>query len=702
MLKPLLTIFLITSFIQAPSDFDRTLSLEQLIEKLYSENAQERAIARQLLPFKNPMMVLPKIIPALGSDNYDIRGCAKNILFDLTNQMAKAPGKEKEGFVNALLGYFADTSLKEETREYILKALSFIMDDTTNPEILEKYLLDGIWRERVRVALVENNNVFSAKILCRSLNQLSDEDKVPILLGLFQMKEVPCIDDVAEFLDSSYMPLKVATTRVLANTGSILYAPKLFELCLSMSETEPLYQELWDAYIRLAEKSALNGGNWNYTMAMFKNVVEHCKIQEIVEAGITGLGRFGDETVFPVLEGVILDSEKERFHISALQAIRMLNTPAITQSLVDLCSKLPREKQLYLIPALIQRNDEKGKEIVNRMLKESGINGKRVFLHTFYENPSLLYIDYIPTVIESLEETEKQKLVECLWRLVAMHKEVEKSEETQMGRAYLYLFKLCPPEEREMVMEGIKRFPTYETIDVLLPELGKQDPKDLPFQLLFELYNVIPAENGEKRQQIYSVLREQLATIPMERIIGQIGGSKNIQQFYSLAGFVEKWNLLGPFQWNKDEPFGENYGFPTSITIEATYKYKDKEYIWKKDASVEGWGYVGLMGLCSQAGMDCEDICAFAYTKIEVPEDTTAFACIGSDDGFRLWVNQEEVAKKHVDRGMRVDEDKVELHLKKGENDILMQITQLKGGWNFCFRLTDSSGKPLIFDIKPL
>jgi len=40
--------------------------------------------------------------------------------------------------------------------------------------------------------------------------------------------------------------------------------------------------------------------------------------------------------------------------------------------------------------------------------------------------------------------------------------------------------------------------------------------------------------------------------------------------------------------------------------------------------------------------------------------------------------------------------------LKKGENDILLQITQLRGGWNFCFRLTDVSGKPLVFNVKPL
>ena len=702
MLTPLLTLILIISVIQSPADYDRALSIEQLVGKLNSDNPQEHAIARQLLPLKPPMEVLPKIIPALGSDNPDIRGVAKNILFDITNRMTKAEKSEKEQYINALLTYFADTSLIDLSREYILKALSFIVDEETPPEILQKTLLEPLWREKVRTALVENGTMLSAKILCDSLSLLSEEEKVAILLGLYQMEKVPCIEEIAMLLDNPMMPVKVASARVIANTGSVLYASKLLDMCKSTPETEPLCQELWDAYVRLAEKSALKGGNWDYTMFMYRNIIENCKIPELVESAIIGLGRYGDETVIPDLEAILLNSEKEMFHRAVFHAIKMLNIPSATQPILKLCSKLPKEKQIYLLPFLIQRNNEEGKTIVQNLLKETGTNGKRMFLNAFYETPSLLYVDYIPSIIETLEEPEKQKLVECLWRVIASCHEVEESDKQLMGRANLYLFKLCPPEEREMVLEEIKKFPVPETVDVLLPELGKEDPKNLPFPLLFELYNTLNDDNKEKRNQIYEILREQLATISLEKILGSISNSKNLPQFCSLAGFVNKWNLLGPFPWNTQTPFDENYGFPQPVSLDSPYKYKDKDYVWKKDVSTEGWGYVGLMGLCSQSSTDCENVCAFAYTKIEVSEDTSAFACIGSDDGFRLWINQEEITNKHVDRGMRVDEDKVGVHLKKGENEILLQITQIKGGWNFCFRLTDTSGKPLIFNIKPL
>ena len=706
MLINLLTIFLLVSVTQAPSDFDRTLSLEQLIGKLNSDSPLEHAVARQLLPFHPPIEVLHKIVPSLASDNPDISWAARNVLFDITNQMTKGKNEEKRPYVEALLGYFADTTLKDTARENILKALTIIIDDETNPAVFQEYLLKPEWMEKVRVALVENGTMLSAQILCNSLNSLDDEGKVSILLGLSQMKTVPCIDTVVPYLNSNYLPLKTASALVLSNTGSVTHAQKILDLCKSIPETEPAYKDLWDAYVRLADKCISDGGNWDYAIRMYRDVMEFCKLPSLVQSGIAGLGRFGDETVIPDLEAIILSPEKEEFYSEAFHAIKTLNLRNVRgadKGTLELCAKLPSEKQVYLIPALILANNEESKNKVNELLSTQQSSVKKMFLNAFYENPSLLYVDYIPTITQSLDEIEKQKLVECIWRTLAQCKEIEETEKQTIGRAYLNLFKLCPQEEREIVLEGIKKFPVPETVDVLLPELSKEDPQKLPFPILFELYNVIPNEQQEQKDKVKNILLEQLAEDgAVEKIIAGISSSKNIQQFLTLAGFVDMWNLIGPFPWDKNDPFVETYGFPQSVQLDVPLKYNDKEYVWQKGVKAVGWGYVDLMGLCSQASIECSNLCAFAYTKIEVPEDVDAVACFGSDDGFRLWINNVEVAQEHVDRGMKVDEDKVKIHLNKGENDILLQITQILGGWNFCFRLTDTSGKPLTFNIKPL
>ncbi|MCA1901288.1 MAG: hypothetical protein LDL53_03565, partial [Candidatus Hydrogenedens sp.] len=141
MITTILTIFFMVSMLTAPSDFDRSMSLELLIGKLNSENPSDHAIARQLLPLKPPMDVLPKIIPCLQSTNPDISGTARNILFDITNRLIKTEMENKQIFYNKLINYFEDTSLSDSARDVILKTLILMIDEQTDLSVLREYLL---------------------------------------------------------------------------------------------------------------------------------------------------------------------------------------------------------------------------------------------------------------------------------------------------------------------------------------------------------------------------------------------------------------------------------------------------------------------------------------------------------------------------------------------------------------------------------
>jgi len=65
---------------------------------------------------------------------------------------------------------------------------------------------------------------------------------------------------------------------------------------------------------------------------------------------------------------------------------------------------------------------------------------------------------------------------------------------------------------------------------------------------------------------------------------------------------------------------------------------------------------------------------------------------VGTDDGLQVWLNGESV---HVDRGMALNQDIVNVKLKKGENTLLLQVSQGGGGWGFMCRLTQPHGSPL-------
>jgi len=63
----------------------------------------------------------------------------------------------------------------------------------------------------------------------------------------------------------------------------------------------------------------------------------------------------------------------------------------------------------------------------------------------------------------------------------------------------------------------------------------------------------------------------------------------------------------------------------------------------------------------------------------------------GSDDGVKVWLNDELIHMKNVSRGVEPGADKITVRLKEGMNALLMKISQGSGGWGACaqFRAPD-------------
>jgi hypothetical protein len=102
---------------------------------------------------------------------------------------------------------------------------------------------------------------------------------------------------------------------------------------------------------------------------------------------------------------------------------------------------------------------------------------------------------------------------------------------------------------------------------------------------------------------------------------------------------------------------------------------------WQKVAP-DG-GYVNLAD-----GLDNSDYCVgYAWTEVDVPDETDALFGIGSDDGIKIWVNGTLVHDQWVRRPCKLDEDIVPLRLKQGKNSILIKIQNMKDQWGYACRL---------------
>jgi HEAT repeat protein len=68
---------------------------------------------------------------------------------------------------------------------------------------------------------------------------------------------------------------------------------------------------------------------------------------------------------------------------------------------------------------------------------------------------------------------------------------------------------------------------------------------------------------------------------------------------------------------------------------------------------------------------------------------------VGSDDGVKIWLNGEVVLAQNVIRALTPGQDKIEVDLKEGWNQLLLKVTQGGGEWRLCARLRKPDGSKL-------
>ena len=126
-----------------------------------------------------------------------------------------------------------------------------------------------------------------------------------------------------------------------------------------------------------------------------------------------------------------------------------------------------------------------------------------------------------------------------------------------------------------------------------------------------------------------------------------------------------------------------------------------KPYVWQSITADVGSGRVNLGERFKQGGKIPEHVLAYLACYLKFDEEKTAIVSIGSNDGFKLWINGEFIEGRHVFRGASVDDDLMLVRFRTGVNLMLLKITQDVGGWEAVARLMDKGYKPLA-DVSEL
>jgi hypothetical protein len=157
--------------------------------------------------------------------------------------------------------------------------------------------------------------------------------------------------------------------------------------------------------------------------------------------------------------------------------------------------------------------------------------------------------------------------------------------------------------------------------------------------------------------------------------------------------FMKEWLLLGPIPAAEGVPseaesraaFERDY-LPSMETFEPVVRIDDVDYKWAVHRA-----YTGIIDLRRfwHDAPSTEHVSCYAWSQIDMPEETEALLGFGTDDAAKVWLNGELILDSWTDRGAFPDHDRVKVTFKKGPNQLVIKVYNNLRNWKFCCRLLD-------------
>jgi HEAT repeat protein len=480
--------------------------------------------------------------------------------------------------------------------------------------------------------------------------------------------------------------VRAAALHALVWTGDPSLAKTFREVRSRADEATRL--ECERAAVRLAENMGMNGGNWQHTIALYREILAETQFDIIRRAAMMGLGRFGDETVVaPIV--VAAEGGSPLVRATVVPALEQLRGPAPAKRILEAYPTLSRPSQLLLV----QMFGRKGDPVYIPVLKDAAASGDKAFrmaaLKALSASSSVDALPVLVTIAKTGSEEERTLALEAASNVAGSLGTAGDADAA--GSAYWELYGLAgDPAIKRVALQGLARYPVAGAHDTIMNSLKDDALADAARAALPGLFGALVNNNEEaKALDVFNiVLRSGASADTLIGMVSRLQGIQTTLDTTKLLGAVKEWHVIGPFQWKTEDDWETAFVGEPNIDLKATYKDGDAERTWKEFTAGDALGMVNLIGVVGQH----DRVFAYAYAEIDVPEATPAQLRLGSDDGNVVWLNGEKVWENRVDRGAGVDQDIAPCQLKQGKNTILVKISQGAGGWNFMLRVTKPDG----------
>jgi HEAT repeat protein len=676
--------------------------LDQLAKDVAGPDALKRAHARQLLP-RYGVSAIDPLLPMLSSDDAGVRGTAFNIVADIANLLA-SPGHQDDRVVasQTLLALVAPEQ-PEHVKWQGLRLLSIVVPEGFDLTPVAVLLDDPAYRERAREALVLMGTGQACRMLVHALAKCdpvfsvaasqalggggSVDDPafaVALLDGLGTIQRPELVDPISKHLNSPHAEVESAAARAISWSGDVRFVDAMRKVVANAPERTRF--EATDALLRFGEAMARNGGNWSLATRLFEEVLSDSPQTSSRAAAMMALSRYGDASAVPAL---VAAAGKDRdLAAPVVQALAGLQGGEAVKRVLAEYPALPSSAKIGLLSVWGQRGELAAVDLMKAELSNGAAEIRAAALNALAATGSMQAFPALVEVAQTGSDKERRVALDAVEHMAGTLDSAGNKEAA--GLAYVRLFQLTRSDEVRLdVLHGISRCPVPQAFEIAREALGADRLKEAAVKALAAVTPGLAASGDRDRcRAAIELLRDSGAT-PQQlvQVAASVSDPELTGELSSIIGAIGRWKVIGPFAWKSDEDWSE--AFVSEPTVQLSGIRSDDETMDWKD--VQGAKPQGNVDLISALGQH-EKCFAYAYAEIVVNEAVTAELRLGSDDGVVAWVNAKQVWENRVDRGMKFDQDAVEVELDEGKNTILLKISQGGGGWGFCARVSDKSG----------
>ena len=155
------------------------------------------------------------------------------------------------------------------------------------------------------------------------------------------------------------------------------------------------------------------------------------------------------------------------------------------------------------------------------------------------------------------------------------------------------------------------------------------------------------------------------------------------------VGFINSWRVIGIFDFG----IGLDNIYPpeNEIQLDKSYKGKGGMIKWETEIASKS-GYLNLITILSKRNAAVSPRTygiAYAYAEVESPDNREVKITFGSNDGAKMWINNEVVYNVHKGRNAVADQEMLTVNFKKGKNKILVKIENLGASWGLYLRIVN-------------